>query len=79
MGDFSPMILMTLRSWAFPSANARPGRVHFLRAPLPEPDVCVASVCRLEGRLSGRLAGKDADLVAVLVSQGKISHLKEPI
>ncbi len=47
--------------------------VHFFRAPLPQPDVFVASVGRLQGRLAGRLSRKNADLVTILVSQGEVS------
>jgi hypothetical protein len=47
--------------------------MHFLRAPLSEPDVFVAPVGRLQGCLAGRLSRKNADLVAVLVSQGEVS------
>ncbi len=38
--------------------------VHFLRASLPEPYICVAPVGRLQGCLAGRFAGKDADRIA---------------
>jgi hypothetical protein len=47
--------------------------VHLLRAPLPEPDVCMAAIGRLQGRLAGRHAGEDADLIAVLLTQGEVS------
>jgi hypothetical protein len=38
----------------------------------PEPNVYVAPVGRLQGRLAGRLACEDADLVALGVTQGEV-------
>ena len=49
--------------------------VQLLRSPLPELDVRVAPVGRLQGRLAGRSARENSDLVAVLVPQGEVSHL----
>jgi len=44
----------------------------FARAP-PEPNVYVAPVGCLQGRLAGRLAGGDVDLVSLEVAQGEVS------
>jgi len=45
--------------------------MHLLRAPLPQLDVRVAPVGRLEGRLAGSFARENTYLIAVFVSRGR--------
>jgi len=49
--------------------------VKLLRAPLPQLDVRMAPVGRLEGRLAGRFARENSDLIPLGVPQSEVSHL----
>jgi hypothetical protein len=88
--DLLQLLYAYLLDFGFPDLFRHPGRsplgliylhplsceqVYFLCAPLPELDIRIAPVGCLQGCLSGRRSGKDANLIALGVSQGESSLL----